>query len=141
MPTYRNSTVADITIGSYRIPAKSDLKTGTFLEVNGLLPTGITQVSVDPQTNKTLLANKYTALTGADVATIDVPDSDSKGYIISFYVESGEFQIRFNEASMTPSIRITEGQTWTKQYVSKVVTDIRIHCVVGGNIYLNIEKL
>lgn len=138
MPTYHNSTAADIAVGAYRFPANSDLAIGAFLEV---IPTGLALVSVSPQFNKSLLANKYTALTGADVATISVPTSDTQGYDIKLYVESGEFQVRFNEAAMTPPFRVTEGQTWEKKYTSRVVTDIRLHCVIGGQIYVTIEKL
>ena len=137
MPTYRNSTAADITVGSFRFPANEDMGIDTFLESLS----GLTLVSVSPQVNKNLLANVYSAKAGADIATIAVPESASKGYIINFYVESGEFQIAFNEAAMTPPFRVAEGQNWTRKYVSRVVTDIRIHCVTGGNIYVNIEKL
>jgi hypothetical protein len=138
MPTYRNSTVADIAVGAFRFPANSDMETDTYLET---VPTGLALISALPVQSQstTLLANKYTALTGADIATIAVPASPSKAYIVSFYVESGEFQIRFNDASMTPPIRVTEGERWTRKYVSRVVNDIRIHCVVGGNIYVSVD--
>ena len=138
MPKYANSTAADIAVGSFRFPARSSMDIDVFLE--GTLPAGLTLVSVDPQKNNSLMENKYTALTGADVATIVVPESDSKGYKIKFYVESGEYEIRFNEAAMTPPFRVTEGQTWERKYVSRVVEDIRLHCVTGGQIFVNIEK-
>lgn len=138
MPKYANSTAADIAVGSFRFPARSSMDIDVFLE--GTLPAGLTLVSVPPQKNTSLLENKYSAITGADVATITVPESDSKGYHIKIYVESGEFEVRFNEAAMTPPFRITEGQTFDKKYISRVVNDIRLHCVIGGQVFVNIEE-
>lgn len=146
MPTYKNVINNDITIGSIRIPAHSSLEVNNFIE--GSLPPGLSLVSDLPASwSPVILAQKYSAHSGADVPPITVGASDSKGYFISFYVESGEFLISFNVdggpsvSVIPPAILVTEGQTWGRKYVTRVVDNIFIHCVTGGQIYVNIYKL
>jgi hypothetical protein len=148
MPTYRNSTNADITVGSIRFPARSTIEVSSYIE--GTLPAGLSWISNLPNFNPVILAQKYSAKAGANLSTISVGASDTKGYFITFYVESGEFQIRMNgpmvmvypsSVAVTPPILITEGQNWGRKYVSRVVESIDIHCVIIGTIYVNIYKL
>lgn len=139
MPKYTNSTAVDITVGANRFPANSSLEIGSYIE--GALPAGLTLDSVDPNFNPILVDAKYTAKTGADIAVIPVPASDTKGYRIKFYVESGEFAIRLNDAAQVVPWVVTEGESQERKYVSRVVDNIYIHCVAGGTIYVSIYKL
>ena len=140
MPTYRNMTNTDITVGAIRFPAKSTMEVRSY--VPGTLPAGLLMINVLPNWNPVLLATKFTLKTGATLAPITVPDSNTNSYFISFYVESGEFQIQMNETVyyFGTHIIVTEGQTWGRKYPSKSVNTINIRAITGGTIYVNIYK-
>jgi len=146
MPKYRNSTNTDITVGARRFPANSDIEISSYIE--GALPAGLSWLSNEPNFNLVILDTKYAVLAGADAPTITVGASDTHGYFISFYVESGEFEIRMNgpivgiasTAAVNPPILITEGRSWGRKYPSRVVDEIYIHSIIGGTIYVSIYK-
>jgi len=137
MPRYRNSTNADIVVGSYRFPAEDILEIRTFIET---IPAGLALESVDPQYEDVLYSEKHHHVTGVDLATIAVPDNpDGTDYRIQLYVESGEIQLRFNTADDTP-ILVVEGETFNRYLTTKAIEDIRIHSVVGGWVWVNVLK-
>jgi hypothetical protein len=139
MPKYNNSTDNDITIGVYRIPAKSDLVTSVFIE--GSLPAGITLVSNEPSFHRILYSTKHALAGGANTGAINVPDSDTKDYLLTFYAESGEFSIDFNGLTPTPKERIMEGQTLTRKYIqNKAIQSLIATAVVAGTINIIISK-
>jgi len=132
MPKYRNSTNINKQLGSYIVPPNEDVITSGFFTN---LPAGVTLVSDDPSYNPVLLSEAYIV-----DSTIPVPVSDTGAYYVDIYVEAGEVDVRFNSASMTPVVKITEGSSWQKFFTAKSINDIRVHFAVGGRVWVNIEK-
>jgi hypothetical protein len=99
------------------------------------LSAGVTKTSDEPSFNPILYSGPLIVTT-----TVTVPDLDG-AYLVEFYVESGEWSIQFNMATMAPALEMAEGQAWSRRMFARLIDSIIItKTSVSGKIWVQIEK-
>jgi len=132
MPKYYNSTGVKQSVDLTIFPPYEYVETNIFFPT---LPVGVTKVSDLPSVNPILLSEQYTA-----GATIPVPATEG-AYIVQIYVESGEWEVQLNVASMSPVLKMTEGMEWCRKFFTRLVDSIILtRTTPAGRIWVQIEK-
>lgn len=131
MPTYKNSTSADIALDNNRVHANGGtLETKKIYSAAVIANKGLTKTADTPYFNPIIVS---LVQTGDDAGTDDVaiPTTDNDGhsleeFIVKVYCRAGAATIYLTAAANTPGRVLKIGDTWEFRVKDRMVDNIHI---------------